>query len=58
MGRINWVALTAARCCALSDALHNTYLQIAGRKRVILFPADSHDDLYVFPRLHPVSRPV
>ena len=52
------VALTAERCCALSDALHNTYLQIAGRKRVILFPADSHDDLYVFPRLHPVSRHV
>jgi hypothetical protein len=28
------------------DAMHNSYVQVYGRKRVVLFPADSHNDMY------------
>lgn len=27
------------------DAMHNSYVQVYGRKRVVLFPADSHSDM-------------
>lgn len=38
------------------DAMHNSYAQIRGRKRFILFPAAQHGNLYLFPRIHPSSR--
>lgn len=38
------------------DAMHNSYAQVRGQKRFILFPAKQHKNLYLFPRIHPSSR--
>jgi hypothetical protein len=38
------------------DGVHNSFVQIHGYKRFVLFPPENFNELYLFPRLHPSSR--
>lgn len=35
------------------DISHNFFVQLQGRKRVLLFPPQSWQQLYLYPALHP-----
>eukprot|EP00053_Salpingoeca_punica_P009790 m.88140 g.88140 ORF g.88140 m.88140 type:complete len:406 (-) comp15167_c0_seq1:63-1280(-) len=38
------------------DLFHNFYVQLAGRKRFLLFPPAQWQQLYLYPLLHPAGR--
>ena len=38
------------------DGVHNAYVQVKGRKRVVLLPPEAWPLLHLFPKLHPSSR--
>ncbi|EGD72890.1 hypothetical protein PTSG_04619 [Salpingoeca rosetta] len=53
-----WIGGEQTSTPAHFDLFHNFYVQIYGRKRVLLFPPAQWQQLYIFPLLHPAGRSV
>lgn len=49
-----WLSSAGVSTHTHFDQDHNIFLQLAGSKKVTLFPPGAHETLYPFPRLHPL----
>eukprot|EP01114_Cavostelium_apophysatum_P021938 TRINITY_DN7793_c0_g1_i1.p1 TRINITY_DN7793_c0_g1~~TRINITY_DN7793_c0_g1_i1.p1 ORF type:complete len:469 (+),score=79.24 TRINITY_DN7793_c0_g1_i1:50-1456(+) len=50
-----WFGAAGSTTQAHFDVYHNFYAQIYGRKRFILFAPSEHENLYIYPFLHPAA---
>ena len=51
-----WLQTQGATSHAHYDPLHNLFTQVAGRKRIWLWPPDAHVQMRLFPSLHSSDR--
>eukprot|EP00041_Stephanoeca_diplocostata_P028928 m.838836 g.838836 ORF g.838836 m.838836 type:complete len:508 (-) comp23465_c0_seq16:1556-3079(-) len=51
-----WLSSPGVLATLHYDTYHNCFVQVAGQKRVVLFPPDIHHSVHLYPSLHPGYR--
>ena len=49
-----WVSSAGVQTHTHFDQDHNFFVQVVGHKRFTLFPSAMHEEMYVYPRIHPL----